>query len=240
NGNDAALLMDLGVLRGKLVTTFHSYDVQAGIASRGRIYRRLVRRADAVHSISGFNRKWLASFGFAPERIHYQPMAIDTRRFMGRRETAVRPDGEVAIVTVARLAPEKGLGFALAAVAALRRARPGSKLRYRIIGDGPLSAELRAQAHRLELDGVVEFVGPQAQAGVRAALLRADIFLLPSLQEALPVAIMEAMAAALPVVATDVGGVAELVRDGETGRLVPCADPAALESALIDLIDGGD
>lgn len=234
NGNDAAALIDLGVLHGKLVTTFHSYDILSGIKTRGKGYRLLRRRADVVHSISEYNRRWLESFGFRREDIHYHPMGIDLARFAMAARSAAK--NEMRILTVARLAPEKGLEHALTAVAGLYRKRPDLALRYRVIGGGPLKAALQARAEQLGLAGVVEFSGPQDQEVVRTALREADVFLLPSLAEALPIAIMEAMATGLPVIATDVGGVSELVRDRETGRLVPSGDPGRLEAAMLDLI----
>ncbi|HEY8554863.1 MAG TPA: glycosyltransferase [Burkholderiales bacterium] len=234
NGDDAAILAELGLLRGKLVVTFHLYDVELGIRTGGRAYRRLVRAADAVHSISEFNRRWLESFGFPAARIHYQPMGV---RLPPARAAKRGADDGVTVVTVARLAPVKGIDVALAAIAEVLRRRPRLRLRYRVIGGGPRAPALVRRARDLGLDGVVEFCGPLDQAAVREALGEADLFLLPSLAEALPVAIMEAMAHELPVVATDVGSVAELVQDGVTGTLVPPGDAAALARALLDLLD---
>lgn len=140
------------------------------------------------------------------------------------------------ILTVARLAPAKGIHYALRALAALRSRRPDLDWRYRVIGGGELLEFLQSETMRLRLEDRVVFHGPQDQELVRAALLDADIFLLPSLAEGLPIAIMEALATELPVIATDVGGVAEMVKDGYTGKLVPAANPKALEAALADLI----
>lgn len=235
NGNDAALLMECGVLGAKLVTTFHSYDVLLGIKTNGACYRRLVHRADAVHSISQYNRTWLERFGFPPDRIFDQPMGIDLSRFRPR-DRGLEPDREARILTVARLAPAKGLAYGLDALAAVRRQRPDVRFRYRVVGSGPLEDELKARTLALGLGERVEFAGFQDQGAVRDALHEADVFFLPSLAEGLPIAIMEAMASGLPVIATDVGGNAELVRNGETGRLVPPADPGALAAALLDML----
>lgn len=240
NGNDAAILIELGLLKGRLVTTFHGHDIRQGIASSGKIYARLARYCDAVHSISEYNRRWLEAFGFDPARIIHHPIGIDITRFQPRGGQYRRTgnDEPVTIVTVARLVEEKGLGYALEALADVRKQRPHLAIRYRILGGGPLENSLRAQAKQLALDDVVEFMGPQDQAIVRSVLAQADLFLLPSVAEALPVSIMEAMACGLPVVATEVGSVAELVKGGQTGRLVPPADSKALARALLEMFDG--
>lgn len=235
NGNDAAALIDLGVLRGKLVTTFHSYDILSGIRTKGRMYRRLRRHADGIHSISEYNRKWLEYFGFSPEKIHYHPMGIDLAPFAGA-ERRDAPNGHVRILSVARLVPEKGLEYALIALAEVRRKRPDLEFRYRVIGGGPVRASLQAKAKQLGLSDIVQFSGAQDQEVVREALRDADVFLLPSLAEALPIAIMEAMASSLPVIATDVGGVSELVHNGQTGCLIPPGDAGLLERAVLEML----
>lgn len=239
NGNDAAILMELGLLKGRLVTTFHGYDIRQGMASSGRIYARLTRYCDAVHSISEYNRIWLEAFGFDPARIIHHPIGIDITRFQPRTGQYKQQgnDEPVTIVTVGRLVQEKGMGYALEALAGVRKQRPNLPVRYRILGGGPLENSLRVQAKHLGLDDIVEFMGPQDQAVVRSVLAQADLFLLPSVAEALPVSIMEAMACGLPVVATEVGSVAELVKDGHTGRLVPPADSKALARALLEMLD---
>ena len=240
NGNDAAILMELGLLKGRLVTTFHGYDIRQGMASAGKIYARLTRYCDAVHSISEYNRRWLEAFGFDPARIIHHPIGIDITRFQPRTGQYNRQgnDEPVTIVTVARLVQEKGIGYALEALADVRKQRPNLPIRYRILGGGLLENSLRAQARQLGLDDIVELMGPQNQTVVRSVLARADLFLLPSVAEALPVSIMEAMACGLPVVATEVGSVAELVKDGHTGRLVPSADAKALARALLEMLEG--
>jgi glycosyltransferase involved in cell wall biosynthesis len=103
-----------------------------------------------------------------------------------------------------------------------------------IVGDGPMGAEIRALAAELALDEVVRFHGMQAD--VRPYLGDADLFVLPSLSEGISITLLEAMAAGLPVVATDVGGNREVVRHGETGTLVPVGDAPALAAAMHALL----
>ena len=144
-----------------------------------------------------------------------------------RRALGGAPD-EVLIVSVARLVWFKGLDTLVAAMPALLTKCP--KVRIVIAGEGPLRAELAAQAKAL---GVADrFIMVGERRDVPALLAAADIFVLPSVSEGLPISIMEAMASGKPVVATDVGGVAELVADKQTGFLVPAQRPELLADAL--------
>jgi glycosyltransferase involved in cell wall biosynthesis len=138
------------------------------------------------------------------------------------------------LLFVGRLAAVKGVPVLLTAFAGLRRAFPGASLT--LIGDGPERARLAAEAARLGLTGAVTFAGTRAQDEVAAALAQTDIFVLPSFAEGVPVVLMEAMASRLPVVATAIAGVPELVEHGVAGLLVPPGDALALEQALKRLL----
>ena len=145
------------------------------------------------------------------------------------------------ILSVGRLVGKKGFAQALDAVAAV--VQRGRTIQYRIIGDGPLRPALTRQVHSRGLAHHVELLGWQNQASVREQLARTDIFLAPSVTmpdgntEGLPTVIKEAMACGLPVVATDHGGICELVADGVSGRLVPEYDVPSLSEALVQMID---
>jgi glycosyltransferase involved in cell wall biosynthesis len=103
-----------------------------------------------------------------------------------------------------------------------------------VVGTGNLERELKQQAIREGIDAAVNFAGYRSD--IPQILSAADLFVLPSLAEGLPLAALEAMAACLPVVATDVGGTAEAVVDGETGLLVPPANPHRLAAAILSLV----
>ena len=142
-----------------------------------------------------------------------------------------RPAGApVMLVSVGRLRPPKDFTTLVQAVAALDPA----SARLRIAGDGPDRNALAAEVTRLGLDGSVELLGTRGD--VDELLADADLFVLSSDSEGLPMSVLEAMAAGLPVVASAVGGVPELVRDGETGTLVPPRDSAALAAAIRRLV----
>lgn len=131
------------------------------------------------------------------------------------------------IICVGRLDPIKGMPLLLEALAAVKPDHPEARLS--LVGDGPARADLEAQAKRLGIAEDVQFLGYRAAEEIPALLDQADIFALPSFAEGVPVVLMEAMAARLPVVASRVAGVGELVEDGVSGFTIP---PGDLESLI--------
>ncbi|MFF4651579.1 glycosyltransferase [Streptomyces sp. NPDC001380] len=143
------------------------------------------------------------------------------------------PQDAVVVGSVGNLTPKKDQRTLLEAHARLRRTHPGAVLV--LIGSGPLEQELRGRAAALGLaDGAVVLAG--SRPDVPELLPALDVFALSSRQEGLPVALMEAMACGLPSAVTRVGGIPEVVDDGEQGLLVPPADPDALARALARLV----
>ena len=140
-------------------------------------------------------------------------------------------DDEIVVGTVANLRSTKGYPDLL--VAAREVTRREARVRFVAAGRGPLEQELREQKDRLGLGDRFSFLGYRADA-VRV-MSAFDIFCLASHYEGLPIALMEALALGLPVVATDVGGVAELVTDGKEGFLVPPSRPEVLADAIVRL-----
>jgi glycosyltransferase involved in cell wall biosynthesis len=161
---------------------------------------------------------YIARHGFPRSRLHVIPNGVTVRR----REP-VQAHVPVVIGTAALLERRKGIDVLLEA-----SARMETPHRLVIHGDGPLRSELEAAAR--DLGAPAEF--PGFATDVEARIAELDVFVLPSRGENLPIAILEAMAAALPVVATRVGGVPEVVADGVTGLLVEPEDPEGLAAAL--------
>jgi len=155
-----------------------------------------------------------------------------TTRSTARKELGLAPDAKV-ITTVAVLRQPKGIDYMLEALPSLLADRP--LLQYLIVGDGPHRAALEATSAELGLGESVHFVGRRTD--VAEMLAAADLFVLPSLTEALPTGIIEAMAVGLPVVATDVGGIPEIVEHGNTGILIPPAAPLRLAEAIDRMFD---
>ena len=137
------------------------------------------------------------------------------------------------VVTAARLSHEKGIEVLIDAAALVRRERPDA--RFVVIGEGPMRGELEARIAAADLGEVVRLVG--FESDVWHALMAADVFCLPSHSEGMPNAILEAMAAARPIVATAVGGVPEAVVPGLNGVLVRAGDTAGLAKALMEMVN---
>lgn len=138
--------------------------------------------------------------------------------------------GVCRLLFVGRLDPVKGVVVLFDAVASLLAA--GVAVHLTLVGDGPQRADLERRVRELGLDGSVAFAGYRNSVEVQQHLRETDVFVLPSFAEGVPVSLMEAMAAGLPVIATNVGGVTELVRDGRNGYVVAPGEPAAIAGAI--------
>lgn len=206
-----------------------------------RIYDRMLlgNSCDAVIVVSERLRAQALALGLVPpHRLFAIPNGIALERFApdqaqsaAQRAALNVSPGQTLIVTVARLVWFKGLDVLIDALALLAPRQPGARLA--IVGAGPLRADLERRAQALGVGDRVTFTGERRD--VPQLLAAADVFALTSVSEGMPISILEAMASGLPVAATDVGGVGELVQDGETGLLTRPRDPAAFAAALESL-----
>lgn len=214
-----------------------------------------VREARFVRAISHFNREQLERlYPVAREskKVTVIHMGIEPERYGPQqdppREVSVEDDPEapVRLLCVAALKPYKGLPVLLAACEAL--AHGGYQLECEVVGEGPDRQALEREIRCRGLSGRggrsrVRLAGALSQQEVARRLQRADVFVLPSVvaedgqMEGLPVALMEALAARLPTVATRLSGIPELVEDGVTGLLVEPGDAEALASSIARLLD---
>ena len=148
------------------------------------------------------------------------------------------PPREARLLCVARLRAEKGLDILMRAAGLLRS--EGLKFQLEIAGEGPMLAELNALCSKLELKDCVTFSGGSGAAGIEEKMRNADIFVLPSRTEAMPLALLEAMSHGLAIVATSVGGIPEVISDGETGLLVSPESVEGLAGALTQLVSNAE
>jgi glycosyltransferase involved in cell wall biosynthesis len=202
-----------------------------------RVLERLLpRRVDAVIAVSDEIARRLPTRAGGPTvaiipAIGRPPRPVRDRDEV-RRALGVET-GQRLVVTVARLHPQKDLPTLLQAAVQVRRRHPD--VRFAVVGEGPQRPQIEAMIADLGLAGIVTLAGPSPNAADEIAA--GDLFVLPSLWEGSPLTVSEAMLLDRPVVATAVGAVPELVRDGRTGRLVPPGDAAALAAATADLLD---
>ena len=192
-----------------------------------------IARAQFVACISHFCRSQAMAFS-QPEdwsKLHIVHCGVEPARYQTSEDRKRGKD----LLFVGRLAAVKGVPILLRAMKAILGKHPDATLT--LIGDGPDRADLEKTAQELGLKGAVRFVGYQSQSEVAAQLQASDILVLPSFAEGVPVVLMEAMAARLPVVTTRIAGIPELVEDNITGELVPPGDVVALEAAIVGLLD---
>ena len=209
------------------------FDVSAipVVAVQPRLIAKMIGRYLAVSTQVA--RQLLDEFHIPTHKVEIVRNGINVPLYAQPRNERLRADltGDVhrpMVLTVARLERQKGLPYLLDAVPHVPDAI------FVIAGDGPDRDALEAQAAANGVLDRVRFVGRRDD--VPALLASADLFVLPSLYEGLPLSIMEAMAAGTPVVATDIGGNNELVTSGKTGLLVPPANPVALAEAVRALL----
>jgi L-malate glycosyltransferase len=198
----------------------------------GRLVDTILVNAEALRDeaiADGVQARWaVLRNGIDVARFRDLGEGDEAKRLMGLDPT--RP----VVGSVGRLEARKGHDRLLEAVGVLSATANGSAPQLLLVGDGPLREGLQMQARELGVDHTVHFAGRLED--VRPALAAMDVFVLPSREEGMSNALLEAMAAARPVIATDVGGNGEIVRAGETGLLVPVDDGDAMATALMDLL----
>lgn len=165
--------------------------------------------------------------GFDPEKFH----PGDQEK--ARRELGLPLDKKIALF-VGNLYPVKGLSYLLQAFSQL--AKQTDQVHLVIVGDGKLQPSLEKEADQLGIRSMISFMGRRSYEEIPTWLKSADVIVLSSISEGLPSILLESMACGKPMIATDVGGIAEILKDGSTGRLVPARDSEKLAEALLDVL----
>jgi glycosyltransferase involved in cell wall biosynthesis len=231
-----------------VIHTFHGHVLEGYFSpARNQVYLRierlLARSTDVLVAVSPAVRDELLALGIGrPSQWRVIPLGLELQELLdarispleARRRLGLPEDGPLVGI-VGRLVPIKDHATFLRAAATVSRGRPD--VRFVIAGGGELSERLKAEASDL-LPGRCHFLGWVMDLPSLYAAL--DVVVLTSRNEGTPVALIEAAAAGKPSVATDVGGVSDVVRDGVTGFLVRVGDPDAIAERIVSLLESGD
>src|SRR6266550_6294693 len=219
---------------------FHDYLNAVGSGALKWVERWLARWTHRIICLTEAERQDHLRFRIGPpEKFEVIHSGVDIERF---RQTRIIPgamrrllglpgDGPL-VGCVARLAPVKGVHYLLEAVPLVRASVPKATVVF--VGDGPMRSALERRAGALGLNGAVVFLGLRRDIAEIMALC--DVIVLPSLNEGMGRAAVEALAAGRPVIGSRISGIQDVIADKETGFLVPPADPAALAHAIIHLL----
>jgi glycosyltransferase involved in cell wall biosynthesis len=213
-------------------------NVVAKLASARAIVRRVLPRADAMVSVSSALSAELEGLGVPPSRIHLVANGVDTSVFAPRDKRAARQalgldESAPVVVFVGRLEPQKGVGELLDAVPLLReRAKDAVVV---LLGEG-VSSE-RVQRAAASSRGAILAPGARPPREIAQWLAACDVFTLPSWMEGTPNVVLEALASGRPVVASNVGGIPDVVPQPDAGKLVPPKDAPALAAALAQTLE---
>jgi len=237
-----AMLAGRILRRPTLVRVATENDVREfadGVELKARLFFHFLRTAACVIAPSTAIRDELLRAGFSSERIVRFVNCVDVNRFRpatpaekvkAKNALGLSKD-TVVIGTVARLVQRKGIDVLLRAFGIVRHSYP---VHLVVVGDGPLGEELRALAHELRIEDSVSWLG--FQEDTVKWLQGMDVFAFPSRLEGVPNAVLEAMAVALPIVATTIGGVVDILEESRTGFLIPPDDLDALAASLDRLL----
>jgi len=221
--------------RPKIVTTLHGWWM--GNNLKLKLYdwldMKTIRGFERVIAVASHIRDELVKKGFPPQKVVFIPNGVevgkaDSESNKGIREELGIPADTAVIGIVGRLEKEKGHEFLMRSIVNLPR------VVLMIVGSGPLEKELVELSERLGIRQRTIFTG--FRSNVKDYISALDIFVLPSLSEGLPLALLEAMAAGKPVVASNVGGVPTIIDGKDRGLLVEPRDVAGLESAIFELV----
>lgn len=215
---------DLNLFRGKLFAP---------------LFRYIFRRVAAITTVSEILRERVLALGIAPEKVHLIPNGVDCSTFRplpwdeARGELQLSSE-RIIVLWIGRFVSIKGVEFLIQAIPGVVSSEP--KVLFVLVGSGELENAMKTHVQQMGLSDAVMFAGKIVQDKVPLWLNAADILVLPSLNEGRPNVILEAMACEIPVVATSVGGIPEIVHDHKNGFLVAPKDPLVLAERLSILI----
>jgi glycosyltransferase involved in cell wall biosynthesis len=192
---------------------------------------KLFKNADRIVCLTQQDVNAISKLGCPAEKIVLIPNAVDTFLFKPSKERR-----ENLVVWVGRFVPEKGVKYLVEAAKMIVQSSPDTE--FLLIGYGPLKDRIMKLAlHNGLSERTLKFGGKLTRTEIAGLLSIASVFVIPSLSEGMPIALMEAMASGAPVVGSDIPGVSNLVEEGVTGLLVSPRDPVSLASAISELLN---
>lgn len=222
--------------------TVHAHDI---FVDRTMLRRKIL---DAKHviCISEYNQKFLVHYygDWVATKSQIIHCGIEVEKYV-RKEKQPVTDKKFEIISIGSLRSYKGFTILIDACNLLKK-QYGLNFQCRIVGSGELYNSLQAKITNLNIDDVVELMGPKKQNEIADILLKADCYIQPSVitstgkMEGIPVSLMEAMASSLPVIASNISGIPELVIHNETGLLVQPEDPIALAETIWSVYNSSD
>jgi colanic acid/amylovoran biosynthesis glycosyltransferase len=236
-------LIEIGALRGKLVTSFRGKDATVYLKRNPEIYRKLFKKGDLFLPVSESLRSELIYNSCDSRKIIVLYSGIDCKKFEFVKRT-YNKTGIVRLVTVGRLVEKKGVQYIVNAV--YNVLQTGRKVKLTIVGDGPLRSVIEALIAEKNMQKHICVTGWKTHDEVMSLLKRHHIMVNSSVtaedgdREGIPNVLKEAMATGLPVIATDHGGISELVQNDVSGYIVPERDIDALTDRISFLIDHPD
>lgn len=226
-----ALLKMMFGMRLRLIVTAHGSDLQAKMGGMvGLVRLWVLRRADSVAVVSQAMREQVIASGIDADKVVVAPMGVNTEIFCP--SPLVERSG---LLFVGRLVEGKGVHHLLDAVASMVQHKPDITLQ--VVGDGPARKELEARVRKLGIASKVNFLGARSPSDVPAFFQKAEVLVMPSLQEGLGLVAAEALSCLCPVVAFDIPGVRDIVIHGKTGLLATKSDSQALAKAVTELLE---
>jgi colanic acid/amylovoran biosynthesis glycosyltransferase len=237
-GLRAVFVRSLGLLEGKMLTTFYGYDITHQAMGKN-YYQDLIAHCDKYIVISNYIGEKAASVGFERDKMVVLPLGINIDEF--KPNTKREENHDIRLLSVARLVEKKGLYYAISAFHLLTDLYPN--MLYDIVGEGELMVPLKELVASLGIEERVIFHGARKKNDISEFYRNADIFVLPSItgsdgnSEGQGLVLQEAQAMQLPVLATLHNGIPEGVKDGISGYLVPERDIDQLAIKLKKLID---
>ena len=226
----------------KIVLTVRGSDIN--ILNKSKLLKRInlfvLNRMDHIVTVSDSLRKIVLSFGIAPEKVTTIPNGIDTDLFYPGQKSKARsilnlPEKDLLIIYIGRLIKIKGIDILLEALKSV--IKQINAINAYLIGSGELLPRLQETAKKAEIDNKIHFPGSQPPESISDWLNAADIFVLPSLSEGRPNVILEALACGTPILATEVGGIPELIKDGENGCLIPPGKSDVLAEKIVSILN---